>query len=88
MENLTALRCSMRRPIPAIPPAGTFGSTACSQPTRLAFTNSTPRHSPKGAGDLKIDAGSTVSFRYRVIVHAGDASTAKLDEKYKQFAGE
>jgi hypothetical protein len=47
-----------------------------------------PKTFPKGAGDLKIEPGTTVSFRYRVIVHIGDASAAKLDEKYKQFAGE
>jgi hypothetical protein len=47
-----------------------------------------PKTFPKGAGDLKIEPGTTVSFRYRVIVHLGDASTAKLDEKYKQFAAQ
>lgn len=41
---------------------------------------------PKGAGDLKIEKGKTLVFRYRVVVHEGDAAAAKLDDKYKQFA--
>lgn len=41
---------------------------------------------PKGAGDLTIDAGKTVTFKYRVVVHAGDAKAAGLDEKYKEYA--
>ncbi len=41
---------------------------------------------PKGAGDLKIQKGESVSFRYRVIIHEGAASDAKLSEKYKDFS--
>ena len=47
------------------------------------FDKGTPRH----AGDLVMQPGQTVTFRYEVIVHQGDAAAAKLDEKYKQFAG-
>jgi len=42
---------------------------------------------PKGAGDLTIDAGKTITFKYRVVVHAGDAASAKLEEKYKDYLG-
>lgn len=41
---------------------------------------------PKGAGDLKIAKGESVTFRYRVIVHAGDAAAAGLGDKYKDFS--
>jgi hypothetical protein len=40
---------------------------------------------PKGAGDFTIDPGKTVTFKYRVVVHAGDAKAAGLDEKYKEY---
>lgn len=46
------------------------------------------RGTPKGAGDWTIQPGETKTFKYRVIVHQGDAKAAKLDEKYKAFAGE
>ena len=42
----------------------------------------------KGAGDFAIEPGNTVTFRYRVVIHTGDAKAAKLDEKFKEFAGE
>lgn len=47
-----------------------------------------PKQFPKGAGDLKIESGKTVTFHYRVLFHQGDAAGAKLDEKYKQFVAE
>ena len=40
---------------------------------------------PKGSGDMKIPKGESVTFRYRVIIHEGDAPSAKLPEKYKEF---
>src|SRR5438270_9730611 len=43
---------------------------------------------PEHAGDFKIPAGQTASFRYRVVIHEGDAGRAKLGEKYRAFAGE
>jgi hypothetical protein len=42
---------------------------------------------PEHAGDFKIDKGTTATFRYRVIIHEGDAGAAKIEEKYKEFAG-
>lgn len=40
----------------------------------------------KGAGDFTIPAGQSVTFRYRVVVHTGDATKAKLTEKYAEYA--
>jgi len=42
----------------------------------------------KGTGDFTLEPGKTVTFRYRVIVHTGDAKAAKLDEKFRDFAAE
>jgi hypothetical protein len=41
---------------------------------------------PEHAGDFRVGKGTTATFRYRVIIHQGDAASAKLDEKYKDFA--
>lgn len=43
---------------------------------------------PKHAGDFKMEPGKTVTFRYRVVVHEGDASSARLDDKYRQYTSE
>ena len=37
---------------------------------------------------LDVEPGKTVTFRYRVVVHTGDAKGAKLDEKFRDFAAE
>jgi methane monooxygenase PmoA-like len=47
-----------------------------------------PKVFPKGAGDFKIEPGTTASFHYRVIIHTGNVAAAGLDEKYKKFAAE
>lgn len=41
---------------------------------------------PDHAGDLVMEPGKTVTFRYRVIVHQGDADSANLPEAYRQFS--
>ena len=41
---------------------------------------------PKGTGDLKILKGESATFRYRIIIHQGDAPSAKLTDKYREFA--
>lgn len=41
----------------------------------------------KHAGDFKMEPGKTVTFRYRVIVHEGDAVAAGIGAQYKQYAG-
>jgi hypothetical protein len=45
------------------------------------------KNTPKGAGNLVIEKGITVTFRHRAVIHTGMATDAKLDEKYKEFAG-
>lgn len=44
------------------------------------------RKVPKHSGDFVMQPGKTVTFEYLVVVHTGDAASAKLDEKYHQFA--
>ena len=46
-----------------------------------AFDKAAAKH----AGDLTMEPGKPVTFRYRVVVHMGDAKEAKLDEKYRQY---
>ena len=43
---------------------------------------------PKGAGALTIEPGETATFRYRVVIHEGDAKSAKLEEKFRAYAGD
>jgi hypothetical protein len=40
----------------------------------------------KHTGDFVMPPGKTVTFRYLVVVHEGDAASAKLPEKYERFA--
>jgi hypothetical protein len=40
----------------------------------------------KHAGDLKIPAGQSVTFRYRVIIHEGDEKTAEIARRYAEYA--
>ncbi|HEY7120319.1 MAG TPA: PmoA family protein [Tepidisphaeraceae bacterium] len=44
-----------------------------------------PKNTPKGAGDLTLEPGKTLTFKYRVLFHQGDAASAKLDERYKEW---
>jgi hypothetical protein len=39
----------------------------------------------KTAGDLKIAAGKSVTFRYRFYIHKGDEAQAKVAEKYQEY---
>ena len=36
-------------------------------------------------GDLKIAAGQSVTFRYRIILHEGDEKVAKISDLYKDY---
>jgi hypothetical protein len=47
------------------------------------FDKGASRH----AGDFPMEADKTITFRYRVIVHEGDARSADLPEKYSQYTG-
>jgi hypothetical protein len=44
-----------------------------------------PKNTPKGAGDMKLEAGKTVTFKYRILFHEGDGASAKLNERYKDW---
>jgi len=43
---------------------------------------------PKGAGDMNIAAGQSVTFRYRFYYHRGDEKEAQVAEQYKKYAAE
>jgi len=43
---------------------------------------------PEGAGDMKIPAGKSVTFRYRFVFHEGDAEQAGIAKMYEEYAGE
>ena len=40
---------------------------------------------PEGAGAMKLEPGKPTSFRYLIVIHTGDAESAKLKEKYAQY---
>ena len=42
---------------------------------------------PKGAGDFTIKAGQSLILRYRFYIHEGDATQAKVAERFKEYAG-
>ncbi|MFA5192301.1 MAG: PmoA family protein [Verrucomicrobiia bacterium] len=41
---------------------------------------------PAGTGDLKVEAGKKVTFRYRFLFHTGDEKGGKVSEHYKEYA--
>ena len=45
------------------------------------------KQNPKGNGDFKMEKGKPVTFKYRVVIHPGDAKAAGLDQKWDSFAG-
>jgi len=38
------------------------------------------------AGEMRIPSGDSVTFRYRIVLHEGDAETARVEELYAEFA--
>ena len=40
----------------------------------------------KGAGEYTIKSGKSLTLRYRLVIHEGDAKTAKIDKLYEEFA--
>ncbi len=40
---------------------------------------------PKGAGDITIPAGKSITFKYRFYIHEGDEAAAKVAERYKDY---
>jgi hypothetical protein len=45
------------------------------------------KNQPKGAGDYALKAGQSVTFRYRILIHEGDATAAKVADRYAEYAG-
>jgi hypothetical protein len=43
------------------------------------------KNQPTGAGDFTLKAGQSVTFRYRILIHEGDAAAAKASERYQSF---
>jgi hypothetical protein len=41
---------------------------------------------PKGSGAFTIEPGKPVTFRYQIVIHAGDADAAKLAAKYADWS--
>jgi hypothetical protein len=41
---------------------------------------------PEGAGDFKLPAGKSVTFRYRVVIHTGTPDTTQMNERFADFA--
>ncbi len=41
---------------------------------------------PPGTGNMTIPAGEKVTFRYRFLFHEGDPQTAKIAERYRNYA--
>ncbi|MBW8040038.1 MAG: hypothetical protein FVQ85_08575 [Planctomycetes bacterium] len=41
---------------------------------------------PKGTGDITIQAGESLTFRYRFYFHKGDAKQAQVAKHYRQYA--
>jgi hypothetical protein len=43
---------------------------------------------PPGAGDMKVAAGDSITFRYRFYLHEGDEAQAKVAEHYKEYSAQ
>ena len=40
---------------------------------------------PKGSGDYLLKAGQSVTFKYRVFIHAGEADVAEIERRFLDF---
>jgi len=43
------------------------------------------KNQPQGAGDFTLKAGQSITFRYRLLIHEGDAAAAKVADRYQAF---
>jgi hypothetical protein len=41
---------------------------------------------PAGTGDLVVEPGKTVTFRYRVLLHRGDSQALPINAMYQAYA--
>jgi len=42
---------------------------------------------PAGTGDMVLEPGKSVTFRYRIVIHRGDAKATQLPSRFDEFAG-
>jgi hypothetical protein len=42
---------------------------------------------PRGTGNMEIEDGKSVTFKYRVLIHKGSTGEAGLDRLYREYAG-
>ncbi len=43
---------------------------------------------PPGSGNLAVEVGKTLTFRYRVVLHRGDSQSVPLEALYRSYAAE
>jgi Methane oxygenase PmoA len=43
------------------------------------------KNQPKGAGDFTLKAGQSIAFKYRILIHEGDAAAAQVKDRYAEF---
>jgi hypothetical protein len=43
---------------------------------------------PPGTGNLTVEPGQSLTFRYRVILHRGDSQAVPLEALYRSYAAE
>lgn len=43
---------------------------------------------PRGAGNMTVPSGDSVTFTYRLIFHAGDVKSAQIDQRFDQYAAQ
>ncbi len=53
----------------------------CANPFGLSYFE----RKPKGAGNMAIKAGESVTFKYRVLVHKGTAAEADVETQYERY---
>jgi hypothetical protein len=44
------------------------------------------KNQPQGAGDYTLKAGQSVTFRYRLLIHEGDATAAKVADRFQAYS--
>ncbi|KPK85917.1 MAG: hypothetical protein AMS27_06275 [Bacteroides sp. SM23_62_1] len=52
------------------------------------FISPTPMYWPENGKEIFLEKGTELVLRYRVLVHAGDHSEAKIAESFEQFSNE
>lgn len=43
------------------------------------------KNQPSGAGNFTLKAGQSITFRYRILIHEGDATAAKVADRFQSF---